>query len=281
MENRDRSNDPSDSSDLSSDTDTDDSQSNERAIGKPRPDISKTNWKHWSTEHLKSLVSKAKGGVSKAVLAFIKSTMKDTKLIFVMGKSGTGKSSLLNELTGMDLHVGTSLKSGTRQYHVCPAVIDHQQYLFIDTAGFGAADLDNEGNFQDIMTCLETLRPFVTFAGVLFVYGQMERLQCNDLLTMRWIECFCGPRFFQNITIVTTKWDEFTKPSFKKRWAITADFENYEAIHCSEDSWKSTLCYEEESDKRGDELRDLIRQCDFGATIGLEQGLRIAFVGEG
>ncbi|KAK1837909.1 hypothetical protein CCHR01_19467 [Colletotrichum chrysophilum] len=283
LKNGGRSNDPNDSSDLGSGTHSDDSHSLQRAIGKPGPDISKTNWKLWSSEHLKSLVLKAKGGVSDAVLAFIKSTMKDTKLILVMGKSGTGKSSLLNELTGMDLHIGTSLKSGTRQYHICPAVIDNQQYLFVDTAGFGAGDLDDEDNFQNIMTCLSTLRPFVTVAGVLFVYGEMQRLIQSDLRTLRWIECFCGPQFFQNITILTTKWDEITEKAFKKRWAITVAFENYEVVHCllnptgrrhgatiyhhglpggvgSENSKSSVLCNEEQSDERGDELRDLIRR---------------------
>ncbi|KAH0432518.1 hypothetical protein CcaCcLH18_06425 [Colletotrichum camelliae] len=228
----DRSYHSNDSATSGTDSDTDDDQPTQKALGKPGPDISKTNWKFWSSEHLKSLVLKAKGGVSDAVLAFIKSTMKDTKLIFVMGGAGTGKSSLLNELTGMDLHVGKSLGSGTRQYHVCPAVIDNQQYLFIDTAGFGAADLDNERNFQDIMGCLSVLGPFVTVAGVLFVYGRMERLLENDLRTMRWIECFCGPNFFQNIMIVTTKWDELVEDDFEDRWAITADFENYDVVRC-------------------------------------------------
>ncbi|KAE9567461.1 hypothetical protein CGMCC3_g16441 [Colletotrichum fructicola] len=283
LKNGGRSDDSADSSDLGSDTDSDGSRSLQRAIEKPGPDISKTNWKFWASQHLKSLVLKAKGGVSDAVLAFIKSTMKGTKLIFVMGNAGTGKSSLLNELTGMDLHVGMSLNSGTRQYHVFPAVIDDQQYLFIDTAGFGAADLNEEGNFQDIMACLSTLGPFVTVAGVLFVYGRMERLLSSDLRTLRWIECFCGPGFFQHITIITTKWDMLTEGSFEDAWAITTDFENHNAVSClmnppgrlhgatiyhhglpgghgSMDSWSNVFSKKRCAFERGEELRNLIRR---------------------
>ncbi|KAK1467809.1 hypothetical protein CTAM01_16995 [Colletotrichum tamarilloi] len=74
MKNGGRPNDPPASSDLESDKGSDDSQPLQRAIGKPGPDISKTNWKFWSSQQLESLVLKAKGGVSDAVLAFIKST---------------------------------------------------------------------------------------------------------------------------------------------------------------------------------------------------------------
>ncbi|EAQ88328.1 predicted protein [Chaetomium globosum CBS 148.51] len=176
----------------------------------------------WTTKTystLKSLVAAAKGGVSKPVVQFIKKHLKGTKLIFVVGQTGTGKSSLLKELTGQDINIGKSHKSGTEEYEVCPAVIDGEQYLFVDTAGFGAGDRKDFDNFFDVVTCLDALAPFVTIAGLIFVYGgTQERMYAHDLTTTQWVKCFCGPEFYQYITIVTTKWDMLQQEAFTEAW---------------------------------------------------------------
>lgn len=108
---------------------------------------------------------------------------------------------------------------GTKNYQVCPAIIDGEQYLFVDTAGFGAADIDDMANFHDIITCLDALSPFVTVAGVLFVYGgNQDRMMKADLTTIQWVKCFCGPEFYKNITIVTSKWDSLSEDDFEEHW---------------------------------------------------------------
>jgi hypothetical protein len=33
-------------------------------------------------------------------------------------------------------------------------------------------------------------------------------MEAGELKTIRWLQCFCGPRFYENITIITTKWDK-------------------------------------------------------------------------
>jgi len=49
----------------------------------------------------------------------------------------------------------------------------------------------------------------VTVAGVLFLYSSTkDRIEAGDLKTIRWLQCFCGPQFYENITVVTTKWDK-------------------------------------------------------------------------
>ncbi|OPB38885.1 hypothetical protein A0O28_0019910 [Trichoderma guizhouense] len=141
----------------------------------------------------------------------------NTKMILVVGQAGTGKSTILEELTGLDLTVAGSLKSGTRTYQVCPAIIDGGQYLFVDTAGFGAADINDVENFGNIMACLYSLGMLMIPTGVMFVFGKVgTRFMEHDLKTVRWIECLCGPQFFQNITIVTSMWDRLVEEDFEE-----------------------------------------------------------------
>lgn len=97
---------------------------------------------------------------------------------------------------------------GTLGHEILPAIIHGKQYLFVDTPGFGAADLDDKRVFDDIMNCLFAIGPFVTVVGVLFVHDvQIKRLTASEMKTIRWLECFCGPKFYKNITIVMTQWD--------------------------------------------------------------------------
>ncbi|KAH7310142.1 P-loop containing nucleoside triphosphate hydrolase protein [Rhexocercosporidium sp. MPI-PUGE-AT-0058] len=243
-----------------------------------------SNLRYWSYQHLKRLVVKAKGGASKQVVKFVKTYLGGTKLIFVVGQSGTGKTTMLRELSGLDLKVGGTLNSGTLQYQVCPALIEGEQYLFVDTAGFGAADLDDSANFENILSCLTALSPFVTIAGLIFVYGSMEnRFKEADVKTIQWVQCFCGPEFYRNIVIVTNMWDQYKEKQFRKQWEKLSDFtrnenvkqilnppERYHGGHIyhhglpggdgTVDSGTSVLDYEDDSSKRGDELRKLIQR---------------------
>jgi hypothetical protein len=91
--------------------------------------------------------------------------------------------------------------------------------------------MDDENNFQNIVSCLTTLGPFVTVAGVLFVYGPPRtRITDSDLKTLQWVQAFCGPDFYQNITVVTSMWDDYNQRSFKRAWGRMLDLISNENI---------------------------------------------------
>jgi hypothetical protein len=118
--------------------------------------------------------------------------------------------------SGLQLNVSVL---GTLKYEVCPAVIDNEQYLFVDTPGFGAGITDDD-NLREIWACLAALGPFTTFAGVLFVYGPPgTRIKDEDRKTLRWVQSFCGPELFKNITVITTMWDDYGLDGRARNWA--------------------------------------------------------------
>ncbi|KAI1477500.1 P-loop containing nucleoside triphosphate hydrolase protein [Daldinia eschscholtzii] len=230
---------------------------------------------------LMKLLNSASGMTNRAV-RYVEKHLKGTKLIFVVGQAGTGKSTLLQELTGLDLNIGYTLKSGTRKFEICPAFIDGQQYLFVDTAGFGAADMDDMANYYDIVSCLEALGHFVTVAGLIFVYGKMKtRLFKEDLKTIQWVQCFCGPKFFRNIIFVTSHWDSWSRKILEKTWNTVPELLSREDIDRilnppggyrggsvyhhgfpggkgSIDKFDKMLELEDNKAQRGDELRKLV-----------------------
>ena len=74
-------------------------------------------------------------------------------------------------------------------------------------------------NLKDIIGCLSTLGPFVKIAGLMFVYGKVDtRLTDLDSKLIQWVQCFCGPQFHKNITVVTTQWDVWSRRSFREAW---------------------------------------------------------------
>lgn len=118
-----------------------------------------------------------------------------------------------------------NVRTGTLFHRVCPAMIDDDQYLFIDTAGFGAHDVSNDENFVDIIGCLNGLGPFVDIVGLLFVYGgsNSDRLGNDDLRTIQWVQCFCGPNFYSKIVLVTSKWDRLKPKAVRQAWTRMED----------------------------------------------------------
>jgi hypothetical protein len=69
--------------------------------------------------------------------------------------------------------------------------------------------MDDMDILNNIVSCLLALGSFVNIAGVLFLHSSTkDRMETGELKTIRWLQCFCGPRFYENITIITTKWDK-------------------------------------------------------------------------
>ncbi|KAK3900986.1 P-loop containing nucleoside triphosphate hydrolase protein [Staphylotrichum tortipilum] len=201
----------------------------EDPITQPGPETEEQERDHgglWGLRQLKKVVAAAKGKATYQVVEFIKHHLEGTKLIFVFGRTGTGKTTLLKELTGMDLKVGEKLGSGTHHYEICPAIIAGDKYIFVDTPGFGAADKDNFETMKDIMSCLLALGPFVIITGALFVYDSaQDRLSQDEAITIRWLQCFCGPDFYEKITVVSNKWDQLVAKERLKKKALFEDLQ--------------------------------------------------------
>ncbi|KAH8197457.1 hypothetical protein TruAng_008388 [Truncatella angustata] len=174
----------------------------------------------WAFKKLTRLVTEARGEATAQIIKFVSKHLRGTKLIFVVGKAGTGKTTILSELTGLSgLVPEHSTNTGTKEYYICPAIIDDEQYLFIDTAGFGDPKCDDLDTFRNIFSCLIALGSFVQVVGVLFVLGKPgTRLDQQDVRTLRWVQCFCGPEFFRNVTFVTSFWDSYSASYFKKAY---------------------------------------------------------------
>lgn len=175
----------------------------------------------------------------------------------MVGETGSGKTSILSDITEEMSGAGHSIKSGettsvcsracvgffqvssgyilylhshqfskksneirdlgTKKHEIWPCIIEGQQYLFVDTPGFGSHDLDNDSVFDDIMSCLFAIGPFVTTVGVMFLHDITQpRMSAGEMKTFRWLQCFCGPQFYEKITIITSKWDIYTKERDKK-----------------------------------------------------------------
>lgn len=176
----------------------------------------------WTHRKLRRLLEEAQKKISLPFLDMLETLKKlfgKTKVILVVGQTGTGKTNLLKELTMSEaLKPARTMRSGTLEYEIHPHILNGEQFLFIDTAGFGAADIDSEDNLRNIEACITALSPFSILVGVIFVYGRPERLHDHDLKTIRWLECFCGPDFYSNITVVTSRWDEVDEDTFKELW---------------------------------------------------------------
>lgn len=139
-------------------------------------------------------------------------------------------------------------------------------------------------NYYNIISCLKALGPFVTVAGLLFVYGKMQnRLRKEDLKTIKWVQCFCGPKFFRNIVFVTNHWDSWSPKDFVKNWTTVPELLSQEDISRilnppggyrggsvyhhgfpggkgSVDGYDRMLDLEDHKSQRSDELRNLIKQ---------------------
>ncbi|KAL4971429.1 hypothetical protein BDW66DRAFT_165244 [Aspergillus desertorum] len=144
----------------------------------------------------------------------------DADLFIVTGPAGVGKSSFIKSVTGENVYVGSTLKSGTTTTSLVPAVIGNKRCLFLDMPGFNTRDFDDWDIFQRVMIGLSVVQPYVQFRGVLYV-DAMEDNRVTDAAEkiLSWLYYFCGTQFMPNVTIVTTWWDNLNDDGIETKLA--------------------------------------------------------------
>lgn len=168
-------------------------------------------------------------------------------------------------------------------YQIVPAIIHGEQYIFVDTPGFGAVDINSEENHCAILTCLATLGSFTTPAGVLFMPDTRAlTTHDHDLMTIQWIAAFCGPTFLRNVTVVISMWDRITEDDFPGHWALMEELKRdylppildpapghrggevydhgFPEGRSSPDAYHSILSLKRHGPRRAEELRAMIHR---------------------
>ncbi|KAF2679430.1 hypothetical protein K458DRAFT_374935 [Lentithecium fluviatile CBS 122367] len=168
------------------------------AVAAPRQSLV-DGWKAFSSRVCNTITDKTASFLEKHTGA---------DLIIVTGPTGVGKSAFISNITGQAVYVASTLRSGTRNTALVPAVIHGKRYLFLDMPGFNADDLDDWHIFTMLMTAMATIKPYVRFRGVMYVDKLSEdRITPPARTITTWLQHFCGSAYMPNVTIVTTMWD--------------------------------------------------------------------------
>ncbi|EXJ70048.1 uncharacterized protein A1O5_07121 [Cladophialophora psammophila CBS 110553] len=134
-----------------------------------------------------------------------KDTGSRANVVIILGRSGSGKSSASEDLSGSDGHSQQSIDSITQRVQIVKAVIDKKDFFVMDTPGFDPGS--EQKVFLEIVRGIRTIGPFAQIIGLLYLTCiNQPRFDQFDRKLVRFIRAFCGDEYLPRITFVTTFW---------------------------------------------------------------------------
>ncbi|OAX39966.1 hypothetical protein K503DRAFT_799234 [Rhizopogon vinicolor AM-OR11-026] len=131
--------------------------------------------------------------------------------IAVMGATGSGKSTFINEASGSDLPVGRGLESYTSEVQTSrPFVLNGRVVTLIDIPGFD----DMTRSDTDILSMIaaylsRTYEHGARLAGVIYMHRISDlRMSGTSKRNFRIFRELCGESSLRNVLIVTNMWSE-------------------------------------------------------------------------
>ncbi|CAI6092706.1 unnamed protein product [Clonostachys chloroleuca] len=149
-------------------------------------------------------------------------------MIIIIGRTGVGKSSLFEDITGPKGHAQQNTDSVTEKCVIGKTSLNNKEYYVMDTPGF------SPGNEKQVF--LEIIRGIqathcADVVGILYVTCvNQPRFDEFDRKLVRFVDGLCGKNFFSGLTFVTTFW---TAPGEKQRASLEKQLALLQA------TWKS------------------------------------------
>ncbi|KAF7374701.1 GTP-binding protein A [Mycena sanguinolenta] len=135
----------------------------------------------------------------------------DEVAIAVMGPTGSGKTTLINLLSGSNLRVGTSLQSCTTMVQIAaPFQLDRRWITLIDTPGFDDTSRSDTEVLTQIAAFLATAyQNGKKLAGVVYMHRISDvRMGGISTRNFKMFRQLCGDSTLRNVIIVTSMWGE-------------------------------------------------------------------------
>ncbi|RPB04275.1 P-loop containing nucleoside triphosphate hydrolase protein [Choiromyces venosus 120613-1] len=141
-------------------------------------------------------------------------------MIAVMGKTGTGKTSFVNALTGNnDLTVGHGLEACTQDVQTAKTTISGREVWLIDTPGFD----DTHRSDVDILSTIATWVQAASsqsnqLTGIIYFHRITDtRMEGSNMKNLRMFRELCGEKNFSNVILLTTMWGKVDEEEGKRR----------------------------------------------------------------
>jgi len=137
----------------------------------------------------------------------------DDILIALMGLTGSGKSQIIDSLTGQKARATTSLKSCADEVSAY-RVLGHEKYgnklVLVDTPGFNATYNSDKQILEMISKWMaKTYKRLVTLTGIFYVH-RITDIQVSEIAhhNLCMFAELCGDKCARNVMFVTTMWDK-------------------------------------------------------------------------
>lgn len=143
-------------------------------------------------------------------------------VIAFMGPTGSGKSRIIDALTGEDTRAGSSLKSVTKDVAAF-RVLNHAKYgnnlVLVDSPGFDDTTKSDKYILETISNWLsKTFKKNIKLSGIIYVHRITDvRMAGTIHRNLRMFGELCGDKSAKNVVLVTTMWDKVRSPEEASR----------------------------------------------------------------
>ncbi|KAK1779259.1 P-loop containing nucleoside triphosphate hydrolase protein [Copromyces sp. CBS 386.78] len=133
-------------------------------------------------------------------------------IILIMGVTGVGKSTFINQLKPGSAVVGHTMESTTQTPQAVKIVLDEaktESVTVVDTPGFDDTWRSDERVLEEIAEYMATQYVLgVPLKGIIYMHSITEvRMKGSSLKFLNMFQSLCGDEAMKKVTLVTTHWD--------------------------------------------------------------------------